>query len=470
MATELWDILDENGNATGRVHERGKHMNKGKHHLEVSVWIENDNGEYLISKRSPNKTFPNMWECTGGNAVAGNDSLTTALKEVKEELGIVLEPQNGQILKHFLPCSTVGCHGLIDVWLFRQNVDISTVILTPDETCNVMWASRDKIKQMIDDGIFISEWYPYIDELFCYYDAFDVPGYSTFVKIEPIEKGWSGDKKYYVETAVGQHMLLRVSDTAEYNRKKAEYKMMERVYELGVLTPQPLGFGLCNSEKSVYSLSGWLDGEDAEKALPLISETEQYVLGLKAGETLRKIHTLPAPEDAEPWSDWFYRKVQGRIDFYNANPVKSENGDKIVRFLQDNKHLLDNRPQTFNHGDFNKSNLMVMPDGQIGVIDFNAYNKDHGDPWWEFDPTNWGNEPNAYFCTGLINGYFDGSPPGEFFQMHRYYLAYDALAALCDTSVGNQGEPEEGRRHLDNVLRWFDNMQNSIPLWYHKDF
>jgi serine/threonine-protein kinase len=246
--------------------------------------------------------------------------------------------------------------------------------------------------------------------------------------------------------------------------------MMERVYELGVLTPQPLGFGLCNGGKSVYFLSGWLDGEDAEKALPLMSETEQYVLGLKAGETLRKIHTLPAPMNAESWGDWFYRKVQGRINFYNVNPIKSENGDKIVRFLQDNKHLLENRPQTFNHGDFNKSNMMVMPDGGVGVIDYNAYNKDHGDPWWEFDPTNWGNEPNTQFCTGLINGYFNGSPPGEFFIIHRYYLAYDALAALCDTSVGNQGEPEEGKRHLDNVLRWFDNMQQPVPSWYLKDF
>jgi len=27
-----------------------------------------------------------MLECTGGNAVAGDDSLTTALKEVKKEL------------------------------------------------------------------------------------------------------------------------------------------------------------------------------------------------------------------------------------------------------------------------------------------------------------------------------------------------------------------------------------------------
>jgi len=275
MAIELWNVLDENGNATGRFHERGKLMNNNEYHLEVSVWIENDNGEYLISQRSPNKTFPNMWECTGGNAVAGDDSLTTALKEAKEELGIILDPRNGRIIKQHLPCSTVECQGLIDVWFFRQNIDISTVILDPDETCDAMWASRKKIKQMIDDGIFISVWHSYLDELFLYCDTHDIPGYNTFVKIEPIEKGWSEDKKYYVETADGQRMLLRISDVSEFDRKKAEYGMMERVYKLGIITSQPFGFGLCDGGKSVYSLSGWLDGEDAEKTLPFMSETEQ---------------------------------------------------------------------------------------------------------------------------------------------------------------------------------------------------
>ena len=154
---EIWDILDENGNPTGRIHERGKRMNDGEHHLEVSVMIENDNGEYLISQRSAHKSsFPNMWEFTGGNAIAGDDSLTTAMKEVREELGVILNPRNGRMIKHHVPCSNATCHGLVDVWLFRQNADISTVILDPDETCDAMWASRDEINRMIDDGTFIT--------------------------------------------------------------------------------------------------------------------------------------------------------------------------------------------------------------------------------------------------------------------------------------------------------------------------
>jgi 8-oxo-dGTP pyrophosphatase MutT (NUDIX family) len=246
--------------------------------------------------------------------------------------------------------------------------------------------------------------------------------------------------------------------------------MMERVYNIGFRTSKPMGFGLCNNGKSCYSLSEWLDGEDAGNAIDLIPETEQYVLGLKAGEVLQKIHTLAPPENTEPWKDFFFSKVRNKIDFYNSTPMKSDKCDIIVRYLQENNHLLEGRPQTFIHGDYNKTNLIVMPDGQIGVIDFSALNKGHGDPWWDFDPTNWGNEPNAYYCTGLIKGYFNYEPPNDFFDMFSYYLAYDALAAICNTSVGNQGEPEEGLQHLDNILRWYNNMQSNVPSWYISEY
>ena len=170
-----------------------------------------------------------------------------------------------------------------------------------------------------------------LTEALIWLNIHDVPDYAAFVKIEPINKGWSEDRKYCVETVDGRSMLLRVSDIKKLDHKKAEYNMMERVYNHGVLTSQPLGFGLCNEGKSCYSLSGWLDGEDAEKALPLMTETEQFVFGLKAGETLRKIHAIPAPENAESWSGWFIRKkVQPRIEFYKTNPIKSENGPKTA--------------------------------------------------------------------------------------------------------------------------------------------
>jgi len=79
---------------------------------------------------------------------------------------------------------------------------------------------------------------------------------------------------------------------------------------------------------------------------------------------------------------------------------------------------------------------------------------------------NWIGTVNPYFNTGTLKGYFDGEPPHGFFEVFAYYLAYDALAALCDTSVGNQGEPEEGCRHMENILCSLDNMNNLVPTWY----
>ncbi|WP_008826837.1 NUDIX hydrolase [Haloplasma contractile] len=34
--------------------------------LSIHVWILNEEGEFLITKRTPNKSLPNMWETSGG--------------------------------------------------------------------------------------------------------------------------------------------------------------------------------------------------------------------------------------------------------------------------------------------------------------------------------------------------------------------------------------------------------------------
>jgi Isopentenyldiphosphate isomerase len=169
--TELWDIVDVNGNKTGRLHEKGKPMQKGDYHLSVSVWILNSNGEFLISQRTPNGHSPNMWETTGGSAVAGEDSLTAALRETREELGITLDSKKGQIFKSYTyPHSSGNGAAYFNVWIFKQDVDISALVLQSDETCNAIWAGQEQIKQMIADGAFIE--FSYIDELF---DDFSPP-------------------------------------------------------------------------------------------------------------------------------------------------------------------------------------------------------------------------------------------------------------------------------------------------------
>jgi 8-oxo-dGTP diphosphatase len=162
---ELWDVVDEHGCKTGRLHERGTTMKKGEYHLSVSVWILNNKGEFLISKRTPTKIAPNMWETTGGSAIAGEYSLEAAVRETKEKLTINLNPEKGHIFTKYTYLHSSGDGAAyIEVWIFVQEIDISTVVLQPTETCDVIWASKEKIKRLIEDGQFIN--YTYINDLF----------------------------------------------------------------------------------------------------------------------------------------------------------------------------------------------------------------------------------------------------------------------------------------------------------------
>ncbi len=163
---ELWDIYDINRNKTGKTVTRGQKTSSDEYHLIVQVWIMNDEGKFLVSKRSPDKDgWPNMWETTGGSAVAGDDSLKTALKEVSEELGVKLTAK-GQVVKSFV-IQDRDCPCLVDAWLFKENFPLSDIVLQDGETCDVDWLGQEEILRMIDEGTFIDrEFYPYLDEMF----------------------------------------------------------------------------------------------------------------------------------------------------------------------------------------------------------------------------------------------------------------------------------------------------------------
>ena len=103
----------------------------------------------------------------------------------------------------------------------------------------------------------------------------DIPNHESLIKIEAINKGLSGDEKYYVETAQEQRYLLRISNIESYERKKTMYDMMGRVASLGVYMSVPVDFGICNNGKNVYQLLSWCDGETADIVLPKLSHDEQ---------------------------------------------------------------------------------------------------------------------------------------------------------------------------------------------------
>ena len=144
----------------------------------------------------------------------------------------------------------------------------------------------------------------------------DSPGYDHFSEIIPISKGMSSDKKYRIITADGADMLLRVADIAEQTKKKTEFDFLQQVCALGVPACLPVDFGICNNGKSVYQLVTWVEGEEVERALPHLSEAQQYDLGLQAGKALRLVHSLPAPAIAH-WESRYFSIIDKRLESFH---------------------------------------------------------------------------------------------------------------------------------------------------------
>lgn len=285
---------------------------------------------------------------------------------------------------------------------------------------------------------------------------------NRFVSKYLIDKGWSGDKKYCVTDEQGNKFLLCVSPIEQYKRKKSEYELMQQVAALGVPMCKPLEFGV--SDDGVFSIQSWINGVDAEENVQNLTSEEQYSYGFEAGRILKEIHRVPAPEGIEDWEIYFNRKADRKIKMYEECPVKYENGQAFIDYINDHRHLLSGRPQTYQHGDYHIGNMMIGSDKRLYIIDFNR--NDFGDPWEEFNRIVWCAQSTPLFATGMVNGYFDNDVPMEFWELLALYISSNTLSSVPWAIPFGDEQVQVMVNQAKDVLGWYDNMKNPVPTWY----
>ena len=164
MIKEYWDILDKDGNFTGRrmKRERFNHFRPGQYHLVVHIWVKNSKGEYLIQKRSEDRQpMPGEWAATGGSVRSGEESRVAAMRELKEELGICV--RENEI--HFCTRLTRK-NSFVDVWSATVDAELSSLVLQTEEVQEAKWVSEDVLKDMIESGEFHNYGTAYFDTIF----------------------------------------------------------------------------------------------------------------------------------------------------------------------------------------------------------------------------------------------------------------------------------------------------------------
>ena len=96
--SELLDIVDEDGEPTGETVDREVAHRDGIRHRTSHVWLVRvgpaGRMQVLVQKRAADKdAFPGCWDISSaGHIPAGDDWKTSALRELKEELGVDAKP------------------------------------------------------------------------------------------------------------------------------------------------------------------------------------------------------------------------------------------------------------------------------------------------------------------------------------------------------------------------------------------
>lgn len=158
MREELFDLLDKHGHKTGETKPRRLVHRDGDWHRSAHIWIINNRGEILLQRRSATKeSHPNMLDIScAGHLAAGEDSLTGAMRELKEELNLDVEA--GELI--FIKTLKVNSadtdayknNEFDDVYLLRTDKSIEDMTPRSEEISEILYVPYATFKEMVKEG------------------------------------------------------------------------------------------------------------------------------------------------------------------------------------------------------------------------------------------------------------------------------------------------------------------------------
>jgi 8-oxo-dGTP diphosphatase len=149
---EMWDLYDEKRNSIGQIHTRGIEVPSGKYHIVVEIFTVNIDGKILLTQRDPAKTYPLLWESTGGSITTGETSLEGAVRELREETGLNVTIDNlykiGELKR--------GDY-FVDSYIWKSNAEIklNELKLQVGEVCDAKLVSLQELKKMNQEGLIV---------------------------------------------------------------------------------------------------------------------------------------------------------------------------------------------------------------------------------------------------------------------------------------------------------------------------
>ena len=147
---EKRDLYDINRNLTGKTIFKGDSIPNNYYIVVVLVFIQNSEGKFLIQKRSQIKN--GKYATTGGHPKSGENSVQGIINEVKEEIGLDINPKD---LKLFYSGRSVSEQVFWDDYYIKMDVpNIQNLPLQKEEVESICWLSKDEIVSLMNENKF----------------------------------------------------------------------------------------------------------------------------------------------------------------------------------------------------------------------------------------------------------------------------------------------------------------------------
>ncbi|MDR0898826.1 MAG: NUDIX domain-containing protein [Lactobacillaceae bacterium] len=143
---EIIDVYDSKGNLTGKKTSRGKARKQNEFNLVVTVFLANYDNKVVVEQRSFNKIGrPGQWEAlVSGSVLSDEDSLTAAIREIKEELGLTVSVNRDDFF-----IRTTWRNTLVDYFVVRSDFKFEDIEFQVSEVEQVKLVDVEEMYQLL---------------------------------------------------------------------------------------------------------------------------------------------------------------------------------------------------------------------------------------------------------------------------------------------------------------------------------
>ncbi len=234
---------------------------------------------------------------------------------------------------------------------------------------------------------------------------------------EPVLLAGGASKEAWAVDAGGERLLVRrAAATVMHHHTLSlahEFAVLEAAWQAGVTVPRPYGYIADLAGREAFAMER-LEGETIGRRIVRKDElaVARERLPAQLAEELAKIHAIPA-ERVPFLPEARFDEMMRELDEVGEPHPAIELGLWWLR-----EHAPPRRPAVVNHGDFRIGNVVVGPNGLVGVLD------------WEFAHLD---EPVRDLAFGLVRAWRFGVPAkrlGGVGDVEPYLERYNELTGL----------------------------------------